>query len=231
MFTTKSLVENFTKINKTYQKIISFHYEKRIHNLYTSDYEIEVQQHLEYIIRILTYTYKINQLILHEKNEKKLLYKSCFLLTENGGFENVWIALHKDNKLGKSFFHNSKKSKISPIENFHPAENLPYCIEQSCKKTGLHIMDELHRKCLDCPQKKSHEGRSVLTTNLTHNNHLYGFISCSIKSNIIHNEEFQIHFSNLADTIARALWFIKTKKQYSISQKTYNKLNFEDVRD
>jgi len=56
----------------------------------------QAEDHLQYIQSILKAIRDVNQLIVHEKNQKKLLQRACEILNQTRDYKMVWIGLVND---------------------------------------------------------------------------------------------------------------------------------------
>jgi PAS domain S-box-containing protein len=182
----------------------------------------KIQNHL---IDVLDITRDVNQLIVREKNQEKLLQSSCDILASNHVYENVWIIIFDEENL----VNNIVSSDTS--ENFiffkHKVEGgwTPHCIRETTKIESLHFcVDDKSKTCLDCPLANLYNGKSVLNIKLKHENSIYGYINISIDKEYINDKSELSLLYEIAGDIAYAIYNMNQEKALVQSNIRYKSL-------
>jgi signal transduction histidine kinase/DNA-binding response OmpR family regulator len=161
----------------------------------------------------------INQLIIKEKNRKKLIKKACNIIIKSNVFQNVWIALtDKDNKV-TDFFENGIKSKHQKSfkEMFHGS--IPFCMKEALKTDDILLIDEKTKECGTCQRKllRDSVNNVEMIIALKSKTKSYGVIMVTMPKHFIEDEEQQRLFKEIAQDIAFGLYNIDLEEQRTLA--------------
>ena len=163
-------------------------------------------KHLNSILRSIR---NINQLIVKEKDKKKLIKHTCINFTKENGYYNAWIALVDDegkitetaeSRVGKDFQALVKRIKKG---------KLTACYKQAMSSPNIIINKNPKKDCADCPLAKSYRGRGAMIVKLEHKKKVFGILSASVPLEYIDEKEGKKLFSEIAADISFALFSIE----------------------
>jgi len=163
----------------------------------------EKLQHLNTILRTIR---NVNQLIIEEKDKKKLIKSVCRSFTKDRGYHSAWIALIDDKgKLTEAAESGVGKDFKVLMERINKGK-FTACWEKAMTSSGIIINKNPKKDCSDCPLTESYGNRGAMTVRLSHDKKTYGILSVSTPLEYIENKEDKDLFEEIAGDIAFALY-------------------------
>jgi len=166
-------------------------------------------KHLNLVLRAIR---NVNQLIVQEKDRKKLIQGACNLLIETRGYYSAWVALLDEEGKLKTCAEAGLGKAFLPVVELLKRGKLTICIRKALKQQDMVITENPESTYTDCPLAKKYAGRGVITIRLEHNKKVYGIMSVSIPSRFIHDKEEQELLIEVAEDIALALYNIELEE-------------------
>ncbi len=190
-----------------------------------AEYEKQLADNtVRHLNRILKAIRNINQLIMRERDEQKLMQQVCEMFTNEQSYVAVWISLFdKEGKLGS----------INAFSGFKPndfellAENLrknqwPPCVVQAEQTSETVILEHNIKTLEECPLGKANPTCFTLSKMLVYQKKKFGVITISVPSDIFVNEEELELFREVTGDLSYALFNIgmeKEKQETALRQK------------
>jgi PAS domain S-box-containing protein len=170
-------------------------------------------QHLNSVLRAIR---NINQLIVREKDMKKLVQQTCQLLTESREFYQVWVALFNKESEEVEVVGSGKGDDIDSLKKQLQEGDLPECI-QKCLQEGTECIFGDEGDCTLCSVYGNNEGTGKIVLRLQHKNHLFGVLNVSLPKSSLNDKEEIALLSEIAHDISFALYNMKLEKQQAFT--------------
>lgn len=176
-------------------------------------------KHLNLVLRAIR---NINHLIINEKNRKKLLEGVCHNLVENRCYNGVWIMLVDEEGNPVDYSEAGTDKPFTPFKKINYRSELPECVLNSLKISGLRIIDNTS-ECACCQGSDKNDANGVLdfSVRLEYGGKAYGVLHGHLAEDFALIEEEQELFSEVAGDLAYALHNIELKNE---SNKTKEEL-------
>ncbi len=188
----------------------------------------EQRDHLNRVLRAIR---SVNQLIVREKEPRRLVQRACDTIVESRGFNGAWIVV-SDTPSGEPFSGRS----LIPEEAFNSffarfrAGKLPPCCRRSRSGGAVQFIESMRRTCDDCPLAVIYKGTPALTTSIAYGGRLFGFLGVSLPGDLaVDEEEFSL-FEEIAGDLGFALNTINVDAQRDRSERTLDAI-FEAAAD
>ncbi len=167
------------------------------------------EERLHHINAILRTIRNVNQLIVREKDKRRLIQSVCDTLIEHRGYEHAWAVLFDENGDFDMAAAAGLGDSFSPLLNQMKQGQLPPCGQKALQESGLVKIDVPLSFCLDCPLAENNRYQSVLSMPLKSNERIYGLLLVSLPENFSDDAEEHSLFREVADDVAFALWSIE----------------------
>ncbi|MBN1593009.1 MAG: PAS domain S-box protein [Candidatus Coatesbacteria bacterium] len=183
---------------------------------------------IEHLNLVLKSIRSVNLLTTEEASRDELINRICASLTENRGYENVWISLFDDPGEFVCAAESGLGAVFDSLLDLFKKGELPQCCRISLERPGLQIgkMDSVG--CESCPLQALHGNSVIFTTQLRHKNKRYGIIGASIPTQLSSDDEESSLFMELANDLASALYHIeigeeqkRAEEQLRLSEERY----------
>lgn len=172
------------------------------------------QQRIEHLNGVLRAIRNVGHLIVHEKDQERLLKKACDTLIETRSYYNSWIALFDDSGQVVATAEAGLGDEFSPmVERLHRGE-FTTCGHRALKQSEVVSIGDPPIFCTDCPLAIKYHGRAAMTMRLEHEGKVYGFMSASIPAEFLGDEEEEALFEQVARDIAFALHDIELQEAH-----------------
>jgi len=173
----------------------------------------KAEENLKHLNNVLRAIRNINQLIVREKNTKKLISKACENLTENRGYYNAWIILMDKsgevNEYAHSMVGNIFDKLVESIKN----KNIVKCINEALSGNDVILISEPSSACQDCPISGKYAQRSAMAARLEYGSKVYGVICASVTKEYA-KSRYEIElFKEISDDISFALHNLELEKK------------------
>ena len=174
---------------------------------------VELQDLLDHRNRVLGAIRNVNQLIVWEKDPKRLLDESCRLLLETRGYDNVWMVLMTDGRPAEPFFHAGFNGAFAPMTERLRTGDLPVCAQAALSSGDVQLKNDPSSQCPGCPFASTYTGRAGVSLRLEHNGHVFGWMCLSCPVKFAHRDDEQDLLKEVVGDISFALWAIETETQ------------------
>ena len=208
--------EHITRIGEAVKGAIAqkkMEYEKRLADI--------TVRHLNRILKAIR---NINQLIMRENNEQKLIQQACEILTGEQSYVAAWISLFdEEGKLGNiNAFSGFKPEDFKLLAEDMRKNKWPPCVEQADKTDEIIEIIHDDKALIDCPLGKAYPSCSTLSKMLVYQGKELGVITISVPPGVLVNEEERELFREVTGDLSYALSNIgmeKEKQETALRQK------------
>ncbi len=157
-------------------------------------------------LNLVLRTFKdINQLLVREKNRKRLLQGICDNLVKNRGYFNAWIVLLDETHQLMTAAEAGLGDQFLPLVARLKQGELTQCARQAIVQTAVIVTKDPVATCEDCPLSAKYSGREAMTVGLEHDGKIYGLLCASVPADITADEEERVLFQEVANDVAFAL--------------------------
>lgn len=183
---------------------------------------IDQNEHLTASFKIIR---DLNQLIVREKEPKKLLQKSCDILTSGSVYRNAWIiTLDKHQNIE----HCIGTYSLDDFKNFKEkvsSQWIPHCIQNTNQsREDYSSILNISQTCNECSLQQCYKQESALNIALKYNKKLYGYLNLSIDKKYLQNSKEVNLLKEVAGDIAYALYNIKREQTASELKNLYDNI-------
>ena len=189
---------------------------------YRSQLEEMVQertQRLQHLNQILHKLRSVNQLIVREEDEKRLIREVCKLLVEARDFHGAWIALVDGSENVVDIAQEGLGEGGAPFTDRFRSGSVPPCCKQVRERQGMIVMQNLEASCSECPLSSYYGGNDAMVTILEHEGQIRGFMGLAVPGGVAEDEEEQSLFQEVAGDIAYALHNIQLTTERQVVTK------------
>ncbi len=174
-----------------------------------------IEKRIAQLDSVLRSVRSVNQLIVREKDKKRLIQKSCNLLVESPCYSFTWILLVDDNgEFVSAAAAGIPEETFSGITGqFRRGEYLQCAREILAAGPPFGYCDDVAKYHGDCPLARHHAGGAGFTCRLEHEGRVYGVMSGDIARDAVTDPEEQKLFSELAGDISFALSSIESNEK------------------
>ena len=166
-------------------------------------------KHLNVVLRAIR---KVNQLIIKEKDHRKLLKGACDNLVETRGYYNAWIALLDESGVLVTAAESGLGEKFSRLLEILKRGDLMKCCREALGRSSVLVIANPVDACDDCPLTNEYGSREAMSTRLEYEDKVYGIMTVSVPSGMATDREEQSLFEELAGDIAFALHTMEVKE-------------------
>jgi len=179
----------------------------------------------EHLKGVLSVIRDINQLILREKNQHKLLQDSCDILVSRHVYASAMFIILDENDKIDYFVSSDKSSKFEQFKEKIDKNWLPSCVKQIIGTKKLYsILENNNEDCTNCPLASLYEDKSSFNIAIKHNEKVYGYLTIYIDNQYITNNSELLLLSEVADDIAYGLYNIEVEESLRKSENRYRVL-------
>ena len=166
-------------------------------------------KHLNVMLRAIR---KVNQLIIKEKDHRKLLKGACDNLVETRGYYTAWIALLDESGVLVTAAESGLGKKFSRLLEILKRGDLMKCCREALGRSSVLAIANPVDACDDCPMANEYGGREAMSTRLEYEDKVYGIMTVSVPSGTATDREEQSLFEEVAGDIAFALHTMEVKE-------------------
>jgi len=174
---------------------------------------LKAEERPEHLNTVLLAIRKVNQLIVREKDSKRLIKGACDELVATRGYFNAWIALLDESGSLVTTAEAGLGNNFKPMVEMLKRGELPSCEQNALRQSGVMITEDPLSTCTDCPLSRIYGDHWGMTTRLEHEGKVYGVLSVSISGGPTVDEEEQTLFLEVASDIAFALHSIELEEE------------------
>ena len=148
---------------------------------------------------------KINQLIVKEKDKKKLIRQACKLLMGSRSYEQVWGMIlgngDKVEEVAQAGIGAEYKILIKNLKN----GKWPRCCTQAVKSKKILVTENPVSECGDCPLAGGKEEACSLSVQMRYGDKIYGIIVVNLQAEYLSDEGEHELLEEVAGDLAFAL--------------------------
>ena len=177
--------------------------------------QIKSEAQIAYLNRILRAIRNVNQLLVREQDQDRLLQGTCELLIETGGYHHAWIALVDEEERWTlaAAAGAGLDREFAALRQQLAEGGTVYCLRQLMapkvlappSEENVQTIAEPRSLCSGCPLSERYEGRMGMIVSLRHNKRIYGALTVSVAAEFAAGEEGQVLLNEIAGDIALAL--------------------------
>ncbi len=188
-----------------------------------------MEDNLRKLNKLLQISSDINQLIVHEKNEKALLRKACKSFEEFEDYLSVWAGIVKNNKVQLAGV--TGKLNRGLLKNY--LEMCLPCVEEVLKTGKARVVKWGDKICINCPMKEKHRFMQTLVMPILYEGKIRGILSFNSPIPKIFGAEEMSILLDLMEDLGFALKAIEVEKERkaALKQLRENIKQFEYLAD
>jgi PAS domain S-box-containing protein len=185
---------------------------------------MQLKNRLEHINEILLSIRNVNQLICQEKNQDRLLKRTCEMLTETRGFYNAWIAIRQDS--GYGFYHSGFHGEFQSMARQIEAGRLPAGFYQALSRSGVQVVTHPFEECTDCllATGSGYPERAALRVRIEYEDQILGVLVVSAPRMYADDPQEHDLLREVAGDLGFALSAEKQNKECHFLQSRYDDL-------
>ncbi len=171
----------------------------------------ERTRRLQQVNQILLKVRNINQLIVHEEDERRLIREACRLLVDARGFHGAWMAVVDASGNVLDIAHDGFSQDLTFFTDCLRAGALPPCCKEA-RHRGVAVVRNEKATCAECALKSEVGGIGAMIAAMEHEGVIRGFIGLAVAPAMIDEEELSL-FQEVAGDIAYALHNVQVRKE------------------
>lgn len=176
---------------------------------------------IKHMVLVLKTLREVSRAIANNSEVESLCNSICHILIERRGYYNAWIILTKNGKPIQPYYHTGINYDFQEMTDFLDKGNIPQCGLLSMESDKVIVLENPIQDCGECPLKKFYSGKSGFAQQLKRGNLILGWITVSIPSEFVKDEEEILLFSEMVNDFSLALENILRKKQNQQLEKNY----------
>lgn len=188
----------------------------------------------EHLTDVLAVVRNVNQLIVREKEVKKLLQNSCNILASSHVYGNVWIITFDEENQIEHIVGSDSSENFTSFKNKIEKNWTPNCIHKTSKTDEVYsYIEDTSQDCHECPLINFYNGKSAFSIKLKYESTLYGYLNISIDNEHINNTNELSLLYELAGDIAYAInnLRLETSLKESNERERENKNNIVQIKE
>ncbi len=148
---------------------------------------------------------EVNQLIIRERDPRRLIQGSCGLLVESGGFDSCSIVLLRDGSPSFSADAGGAQ-RLAKMRELLEGGLLPECMREAATGRALVIRENPSMRCASCPVNGEYrEQRDAIAVPLEIDGRLLGVLHATLQAGAAADVEEQGLLKGVAGDLAMAL--------------------------
>ncbi|RKY66383.1 MAG: hypothetical protein DRP97_08175, partial [Candidatus Latescibacterota bacterium] len=147
------------------------------------------EERLEHLNSVLKAIRNVNQLIVVESDQDRLLRKSCDILLKSRGYDATWLGLLKDDETFATVVGSGSGENISRFCERVMGGEPPLCIKNALTQKTAPVVMEKSRMCEDCFFKNACAGKEVAIIQVEHAGRLLGVLAVLSARDVVIDEE------------------------------------------
>ncbi|MFH0729595.1 MAG: PAS domain S-box protein [Pseudomonadota bacterium] len=174
---------------------------------------------IAHLNRVLRAIRDVNQLIVREKDPKKIIEETCQLLVKHRGYDGAIILLAEAAGAPQIYAGAGLRRAFSPfIENI--GNGLwPPCCTSARERDGIFFVMDRTASCGQCPLPLDYSHAGCLCIRLKQGDTVYGFLAVSVVHLMVIDQEEEALLTELAGDVAFALYNIDLEKAVQDTKK------------
>ncbi len=165
--------------------------------------------HLNAVLKAIR---NVNQLIVREKDPRRLTQRACENLVQTRGYHGAWIALLDDGRA--TVFASAGLEEHSPeLRRGLERGAFPECARRALGSPGVHCVRSPAEDCGSCPLAIAYRDRAGMAVQLAVGRRTIGLLAVSVPAAFADDEEERGLLGEVADDIAFALRGIEVEEE------------------
>jgi len=178
------------------------------------------EERVKHLNLILSAIRSVNQLIVKENDQDKLIQGACDILIKSREYHSACIALvDEDGRLVTAVQAGVDSGFPAMVEDQKRGE-LTRCMRLAVDQSGVVVVADPAVECGDCPLAGIYAGKARLIARLEHGGRVYGFITVTVSVEMAADEEEQWLFEEAAGDIAFALHSMELEEDRKRAEET-----------
>ena len=161
---------------------------------------------------------KVNQLIVKERDCKRLLKGACDHLIKTRDCHNAWIALIDESGEFVTTAEAGLGKEFLPLQRLLERGELVNCARRVLSESGVIYIKDPSTACAYCPLAKESHARGAMAVRLEQGGRTYGILSISIPKDLVRDKEELSLFEEVAGDISFGLHNIELRKMKEKSE-------------
>lgn len=170
----------------------------------------EREQHLNQVLQAIR---NVNQLIVREHDEQRLIQRACELLVETRGYQGAWIALGDCTAPPWAIAQAGWGEPFAAFAEELKHGRWPHCCRQTLSVENGLVLLSPEESCADCVLWTHYQQRLVIVIALRCDIHNLGFLAISFPRGVVIDDMEKSLTFEVADDIAFAIHNLKLKRQ------------------
>lgn len=177
-------------------------------------------EQIRHLNRLLRTVSSINQLLVHERDKKRLLKNICQNIITSKKYTSAWIILFDREGKYKMFAQAGIDKYSLSLKAMFKENRFNRCIKRALSKSGVIIIRNVYKECIGCPLFKKDIKESSMSIRLDYKGITYGVISIDmVKYSVIDREEQDL-IKELAEDIAFVLHNMELEREKEEIERT-----------
>ncbi|KMQ52077.1 diguanylate cyclase/phosphodiesterase (GGDEF & EAL domains) with PAS/PAC sensor(s) [Chitinispirillum alkaliphilum] len=173
----------------------------------------------KHLLEVLGAIRDINQLIVRERNETKLINEACDILCTVSQFSAVWITLLDKDLNTKQYSFSGDLEGFEDLVYKVNGETLPFCLKSVLKSKDVFVLDlTKSEECKRCVLKCDKLNRTLMMVSIREQNSVAGILGLLMAEKIEGTEEESNLLLEVSDDIGFGLSRIELEKSIQISR-------------
>ena len=160
------------------------------------------EHHLNTVLRAIR---NVNQLIVREKDQDRLLQQACGILTETRGFRCVWVVRLSGDGRVEATAEAGIGAGFADLRTQLERGELPECCRRALASEGPVVLADPTANCSVCPLARAYRDTAAVATSLRHEGRTYGVLIVSLHAEMAEDAEEISLFAEVAGDLAFAL--------------------------
>ncbi|MBW1744016.1 MAG: PAS domain-containing protein, partial [Deltaproteobacteria bacterium] len=163
---------------------------------------------------VLSTIRNVNQLLIKETDQDRLLKGVCDNLVENRGYNNAWVTLFDESGGVATTAESGLGSAFLPMVELLTRGERTRCVGKALMQADIVLTKDPFSACTDCPLAHLYRGRWAMTVRLEYKGKVYGVLAVSIPAGVVADEEEYGLFQGVACDVAFGLYRIELEEQH-----------------
>lgn len=190
--------------------------------IYLTSKYISKNEHLDSVLSVIL---DINQLIVREKNPQLLIKESCNILVSTNVYSNAHIVTY-DKNMNIEYLTSTDVS-----ENFMAYKEklnqgwISHCVDITLNTNGLYsFIENTKNICIECPLAGEYKYKNAFNIALKYNERIYGYLTLSIDTVYLNENNELALLKEVAGDIAFALHNLENEKSLIKKEERYRRV-------
>ena len=159
--------------------------------------------HLNAVLRAIR---NVNQLMVKEDDQDRMIERACKLLIETRGYHSAWIALVDEDRGFLTAAEAGLGESFAPVVEMLKRGESTRCGKRAIEQSGIVVVDDVAAECADCPIADTCFKMTGMAVCLKSGDRVYGMLSVAIPAEMAADSEERSLFGEVADDIAFGLY-------------------------